>query len=96
MKWNLKLVPHHISSFPIIPVLSVNSLELNIKLSEEYQLGINTDKPYWESPPFETDCRYNVDDNTVKLYAGTLYSTFTKENDFEFCLQHLEEPLHMR
>lgn len=73
-----------ISSFPIIPELSVNSLKLNIKLSEEYQLAINTVKSDWESPPFETDCRYNVNENKVKLYAGTLFDfNFTKENVFE-------------
>jgi len=73
-----------ISSFPIMPALSVNSLKLNIKLSEEYQLAINTVKSDWESPPFETDCRYNVNENKVKLYAGTLFDfNFTQENDFE-------------
>lgn len=72
-----------ISSIPVMPLLSVDSLEINVQLSEEYQLRIISDKPYWESPPFETDCRYNIHDNIVKIYAGTLYDfSFTSEDDF--------------
>lgn len=71
-----------ISSILVMPLLSVDSLEKNIQLSEEYQLRIISDKPYWESPPFETDCRYNIHDNIVKVYAGTLYDfSFTREDD---------------
>ncbi|MBU2651499.1 MAG: hypothetical protein KKA81_11235 [Bacteroidetes bacterium] len=70
-----------ISHLPKIPELSTNSLETNIELTEEYQAIINTEKPYWESPPFETDCRYNYNENKVKIYAGTLYaSNFSNEN----------------
>ncbi len=70
-----------ISYLPKMPELLVNSLEKNINLSEEYQAKIKSEKPYWESPPFETDCRYNFNDNIVKIYAGTLYSSdFSDEN----------------
>ncbi len=70
-----------ISYLPKMPKLLVNSLERNIHLSEEYQAKIKSEKPYWESPPFETDCRYNYNDNIVKIYAGTLYaSNFSDEN----------------
>jgi len=72
-----------ISSISVMPLSSASSLELNIQLSEEYQLKIKADKPYWESPPFETDCRYNIYDNVVKIYAGTLYATdFSNKDDF--------------
>jgi putative endopeptidase len=72
-----------ISSIPVMPLLSVESLDINIQLSEEYQLKIKPDKPYWESPPFETDCRYNIYNNIVKIYAGTLYATnFSNEDNF--------------
>lgn len=70
-----------ISHLPKMPELTANSLETNIELTEEYQTIINTKKPYWESPPFETDCRYNYNENKVKIYAGTLYaSNFSNEN----------------
>jgi len=72
-----------ISNLPSMPLLSTSDFEENIQLSEEYQVSINSDKPYWESPPFETDCRYNIYDNSVKLFAGTLYTTdFKDEDDF--------------
>jgi len=72
-----------ISSIPVMPLLSANSIEQNIQLSEDYQLKIKPYKPYWESPPFETDCRYNINDNTVKIFAGFLYATsFNNEDDF--------------
>ena len=64
----------NISNIQIMPKLSVNSLKKNIQLSEEYQLEISRDKPDWVSPPFETDCRYNLSYNKVKIYAGTLYA----------------------
>ena len=71
-----------ISDIPVMPSLSAHSLEANIKLSEAYQLSIYSDKPYWEAPPFETDCRYNFNENSVKLFAGTLYATdFINEDD---------------
>ncbi len=70
-----------ISHLPRMPELSGNSLETNIELTEEYQDNINTEKPYWGSPPFETDCRYNYNENKVKIYAGTLYAySFSNEN----------------
>ena len=72
-----------ISSIQAMPLLSADSLELNIQLSEDYQLKIKPYKPYWESPPFETDCRYSINDNTVKIFAGTLYAiSFKNEDDF--------------
>ena len=72
-----------ISNIPVIPLLSADSLEINIRLSEEYQLKIKSSKSNWESPPFETDCRYNIYDNDVKIYAGTLYAySFSNEDDF--------------
>jgi len=72
-----------ISSIPVMPMLSPDSLEQNIQLSEDYQLKIEPYKPYWESPPFETDCRYNINNNTVKIFAGTLFAfSFNNEDDF--------------
>jgi len=72
-----------ISGIPLTPLLSADSLELNIQLSEDYQLKIKPYKPNWESPPFETDCRYNVNNNTIKIFAGTLYAiSFNNEDDF--------------
>jgi putative endopeptidase len=73
----------NISNLPAIPLLSAKSLALNILSSKEYQLKIKANKPFWESPPFETDCRYNTYHNTVKIYAGTLYAyNFSGEDDF--------------
>lgn len=66
-----------ISSFSKIPSLSTHDLEKNILLSQEFQI-VQKAKAYnigWESPPYETDCRYNFQDNKVKIYAGTLYTT---------------------
>lgn len=72
-----------ISSIPAMPLLSADSLELNIQTSEDYQSKIKPYKPYWESPPFETDCRYNINGNTVKIFAGALYPfSFNNEDDF--------------
>lgn len=72
-----------ISGIPPMPELSADSFEKNIQLAEAYQLKIKPEKPNWESPPFETDCRYNIYENAVKIYAGTLMATtFANEEDF--------------
>ena len=63
-----------ISNLPKMPELFVDSLETNIQLSKEYQAEIISEKPNWESPPFETDCRYNYETNTIKIYAGILFA----------------------
>ncbi|MFC2117160.1 M13-type metalloendopeptidase [Bacteroidota bacterium] len=79
-----------ISSLPIMPLLSLDSLSKNIQKSDEYQLKIKPYKPNWESPPYETDCRYNSSDNVVKIYAGTIYDTgFTNEDDFPMIFARL-------
>jgi len=66
-----------ISSLPKMPVLTVNSLETNIQLTEEFHEKINSKKLNWESAPFETDCRYNYKSNVVKIYAGILFNSST-------------------
>jgi endothelin-converting enzyme/putative endopeptidase len=72
-----------LSMFQTIPELSTNSLELNIQLSESYQLENTTNKANWQFPPFETECRYGIYDNSVRIYAGTLYAIdFIEEDDF--------------
>jgi len=74
-----------LSNFQQIPILYPDSLEKNIRVSEEYQLTRNeTD---WSTPPFETDCFYNVYDNKIKIYAGTLYDfDWTTDADFPYLL----------
>ncbi|MFC1784937.1 M13-type metalloendopeptidase [Candidatus Neomarinimicrobiota bacterium] len=75
----------NISSFPKIPILSTDSFNNNIRLSEKYHLDRNIHKTDWESPPYETDCRYSFQDNKVKIYAGTLYDPyFIDEADFVY------------
>lgn len=71
-----------ISHFPIMPLLSVNNLEKNIQLTEGYQEKIKSVRPNWSSPPFETDCRYNSKNNTVKIHAGALFAiNFSNEDN---------------
>lgn len=70
-----------ISHLPIMPALSANSLEKNIQLTEDYQSKIKSQKPNWASPPFETDCRYNFNNNTVTLYAGTILALNSSHNN---------------
>ncbi len=73
-----------ISSFSKIPILSTHDLENNIQLSEMYQIEQKSKANHiaWESPPFETDCRYSFHENKVKLYAGILYEiNFTNEDN---------------
>lgn len=70
-----------ISHLPIIPALSANSLEKNIQLTEDYQSKIKSEKPNWASPPFETDCRYNFNNNTVTIYAGIIFALNSSNNN---------------
>ncbi|MBU2553611.1 MAG: hypothetical protein KKF98_04065 [Bacteroidetes bacterium] len=70
-----------ISHLPLIPALSSNSFEKNIQLTEDYQLKIKSEKPNWASPPFETDCRYNYNNNTVTIYAGTIFALNSSNNN---------------
>jgi len=72
-----------ISDLPKMPQLSPIDFEKNIKLTEAYQEKVGPIKPVWDSPPFETDCRYNPNSNSISLYAGILFgSDFTDENDY--------------
>jgi len=75
-----------LSIFPKMPILNTDSLNENIRLAEEYHLDETSNKSDWESPPFETDCRYNFYDNKVKIYAGTLYDSYfvPEEDDFVY------------
>jgi len=69
-----------LAGFAQIPKLSSDSLEKNIELAKKYQLD-NLNNAGWETPPFETDCRYSFNQNKVKIYAGILYDPHFEEKD---------------
>ena len=67
--------------FHVIPVLSDVDLEKNIQLAKKYQKKNKTSG--WNTPPFETDCFYNFNDNKIRIYAGILYDLdFAEEDDY--------------
>lgn len=74
-----------LSSLPRIPENSKTSVSKNIEAAIEYQQqkinsGFNSG---WNSPPFETNCFYNFQDNKIKIYAGILFDSYpAKAGDF--------------
>ncbi len=64
-----------ISTFPEIPSLCVSNYEENIRLAQVYQDKVADLKSGWRSPPFETDCYYQIQLNRVKIHAGVLYDS---------------------
>lgn len=83
MKFTIGSPP--LSGFPRIQNLSATSLNKNLQLAKAYQRERKKIKSGWKTPPFETDCFYNFNDNKVKIYAGILYDLDSaKENDFVY------------
>jgi len=59
-----------LSSMTEIPELSDTAFEENIRIINELDFK---EPCQWESPPYETDCRYNYHQNLIKIYSGILF-----------------------
>lgn len=71
-----------LSEFPKIPTLSDNSYSNNLKLAQSYKIEIGKVQTNWKEP-YETDCFYYANSNTINLYAGMLFD-FDDGDDIEY------------